>query len=877
MYEEQSRAGTASIFPLKIIIMSATLLVDEFVANRRLFTSPPPMIEVPARQFPVTVHFSAKTELVDYVGKAYKKVCAIHTKLPPGGVLVFLTGQAEVHYLCKRLQKAFPKLEGKKHEKQVNIDDANWQNISEAADGVVAEEEYYDDAEMAENLECGESAFESDSESDLEFSETEECMPSEKIESKCNLEWDAGNSSCLESIKNAFNALTGLENRDGSEKPKIEKRTSINNTGPLYVLPLYALLPAASQLKVFGAVPEGARLVVVATNVAETSITIPGIRYVVDCGRVKEKVFECTSGITRYEVGWISKASAAQRAGRSGRTGPGHCYRLYSSAIFNDTFPEFSRPEILRAPVESLVLTLKSMNIVKVSHFPFLSEPDKSDLVEAENCLHALSALDVKTGLLTPLGHSLSLYPISPRHSRTLLTAMHIGYSDDTEETCILLAYAGATVAALSLDSPFMMDVGPSEEEGGKALKRSAQAIHLADVDLKSAPSNTNMKSEGKRINVESEGKSMTELDKSNRRKNRQNVKYCHPLSDALGVVKTLRAYEASQDPEEFCRKNNMHARILYEMSKLRKQLIHIYLVFSRDAGGNDVSVYDRITVAELEAVWKAEEKRQNLSVKQELILRQAICAGWADRVAHKVSILEMLKSNGSEDKKKHKAIQYQTCTTVEKVYVHPSSSLRKHAPDYVVFNELVRTSRPYMKSITSVDAQWLVTYAIALCTFSKPLSDPPPCYDSKTDDICCWVSPSFGPHMWKLPLQQCSLKSKKHRIAVFACALLQGKVLPGMKLLSQELAADPSILVIPSGIAHKRASELLHALEAAAVDSRCKLRCMWNVQSDFLFQEILLWVQKKAHSHLENLWKKLKLEAQEDGRTLFGRKKKRK
>ncbi|KAI5069161.1 hypothetical protein GOP47_0015462 [Adiantum capillus-veneris] len=742
LYEEQSEEGTPSIYPLKIIIMSATLLVDEFVANRRLFNSPPPIIEVPARQFPVTVHFSAKTELMDYVGKAYKKVCAIHRKLPPGGVLVFLTGQAEVHYLCKRLQKAFPKLEGKKHNKQVNSGDTDLQIISEAADGVVAEDEFYDDAEMVENLELGESALESDSESDLEYSETEECKPAEKIESKNNLEWTMGDSSCLESIKDAFDALTELQNKDGSERPKTEKRAPINNTGPLYVLPLYALLPATSQLKIFGAVPEGSRLVVVATNVAETSITIPGIRYVVDCGRAKEKIFERATGITRYEVGWISKASAAQRAGRSGRTGPGHCYRLYSSAIFNDTFPEYSRPEIYRTPIEGLVLMLKSMNIVKVNHFPFLSEPNKSDLAEAENCLYALSALNSNTSLLTPLGHSLSSYPISPRHSRMLLTAMQIGCSDEAKETCILLAYAGATVAALSLDSPFMTDINPPEDQGGKTLKRSAQVLHSADVDPKSARNYADTKSKGKRIDVESEGKNVAELDKSSRRKIRQSANYRHPLSDALGVVKALRAYEASGDPEEFCRKNNWHARILYEMSKLRKQLIHIYLVFSKERGKKDFSFSDGISVADVEAVWKAEGKCQDLSVKHEIVLRQAICAGWADRVARKVSILEMLKGNGSEEKKKHKAIQYQTCTTEEKVYIHPSSSLRKHAPDYVVFNELVRTSST----------------------------------------------------------MRCSLKSKKHRIAVFACALLQGKVLPSMKLLSQVLAADPSILIIPSG-----------------------------------------------------------------------------
>lgn len=96
---------------------------------------------------------------------------------------------------------------------------------------------------------------------------------------------------------------------------------------PVHVVPLYAMLTADEQATVFRPPPEGHRLVVVATNVAETSITIPGISYVVDCGRQKRRVAQRGSGISQFEVGWVSKASADQRAGRAGRTGPGHCYR----------------------------------------------------------------------------------------------------------------------------------------------------------------------------------------------------------------------------------------------------------------------------------------------------------------------------------------------------------------------------------------------------------------------------------------------------------------------------------------------------------------------------------------------------------------------
>ena len=105
-------------------------------------------------------------------------------------------------------------------------------------------------------------------------------------------------------------------------------------------------------MKVFEPVPEGTRLCVVATNIAETSLTIPGIKYVVDCGKAKERKYDASTGLHTFQIGWTSKASADQRAGRAGRVGPGHCYRLFSSAVFNDYFEQFQQPEILRVPIE---------------------------------------------------------------------------------------------------------------------------------------------------------------------------------------------------------------------------------------------------------------------------------------------------------------------------------------------------------------------------------------------------------------------------------------------------------------------------------------------------------------------------------------------
>lgn len=383
------------IFPLKLVLMSATLRVDDFTSTK-LFLTPPPVIEVPTRQFPVTVHFSKKTEIVDYIGQAYKKVLAIHKRLPPGGILVFVTGQREVEYLCRKLLNASRELilkasignDGAVVHETNSAEGADMKEISEAYEihGSSATQQTdrfsaYDENGQDVCEDESEFSYNSETDSDLEFDEDDHLKNSENNEDFDNILGEQGN---LASLKSAFEALSGKApsnsnsggeqtlsvNKDGSfdqSKNYKEKRAIEDSPGSLFVLPLYAMLPAASQLRVFEEVKEGERLVVVATNVAETSLTIPGIKYVVDTGREKVKNYNSCNGMETYEVQWISKASAAQRTGRAGRTGPGHCYRLYSSAVFNNILPDFSHAEVSKVPIHGVVLLLKSMLIKKVS------------------------------------------------------------------------------------------------------------------------------------------------------------------------------------------------------------------------------------------------------------------------------------------------------------------------------------------------------------------------------------------------------------------------------------------------------------------------------------------------------------------------------
>ena len=243
---------------------------------------------------------------------------------------------------------------------------------------------------------------------------------------------------------------------------------------PMHILPLYSLLPNDQQMLVFKPPPEGHRLVIISTNVAETSLTIPGIRYVVDSGRAKERNYDPQSGVQSFAVSWISKASASQRSGRAGRTGPGHCYRLYSSALYENHFEKFSKPEILRMPIEGVVLNMKAMNIDAVTNFPFPTPPDRYALKKAEDLLTHLGALDRPTqtkmiagvqqagaagGRITDLGKKMGGYPVSPRFAKMLVVGEQNG----------CLPYVIAIVACLSVGDPFIheqaLEVDEDEDE----------------------------------------------------------------------------------------------------------------------------------------------------------------------------------------------------------------------------------------------------------------------------------------------------------------------------------------------------------------------------------------------------------------------------
>ncbi|WP_346620298.1 ATP-dependent RNA helicase HrpA [Blastococcus montanus] len=203
------------------------------------------------------------------------------------------------------------------------------------------------------------------------------------------------------------------------------------------VVPLYSRLSAADQHKVFA--PHAGRRVVLSTNVAETSLTVPGIRYVIDPGTARISRYSHRTKVQRLPIEPVSQASARQRSGRCGRLGPGIAIRLYTEADF-DSRPEFTDPEILRTNLASVLLQMAALDLGAVEDFPFVDPPDRRAVADGLALLEELHALD-EHGKLTETGRALAALPLDPRMARMVVEADKRGVLDE-----VLVIAAGLTI-----------------------------------------------------------------------------------------------------------------------------------------------------------------------------------------------------------------------------------------------------------------------------------------------------------------------------------------------------------------------------------------------------------------------------------------------
>uniref|UniRef100_A0AAY5KD00 RNA helicase n=1 Tax=Esox lucius TaxID=8010 RepID=A0AAY5KD00_ESOLU len=400
--------------------------------------------------------------------------------------------------------------------------------------------------------------------------------------------------------------LTGQEEIDTACEILYERMKSLGPDVPeLIILPVYSALPSEMQTRIFDPAPPGSRKVVIATNIAETSLTIDGIYYVVDPGFVKQKVYNSKTGIDQLVVTPISQAQAKQRAGRAGRTGPGKTYRLYTERAYRDEMLTTNVPEIQRTNLASTVLSLKAMGINDLLSFDFMDAPPMETLITAMEQLYTLGSLDDE-GLLTRLGRRMAEFPLEPMLCKMLIMSVHLGCSEEML----------TIVSMLSVQNVFYR---PKDKQA------------LAD---------------------------------------QKKAKFHQAEGDHLTLLAVYNSWKNNKFSNPWCYENFIQARSLrrYRCLSLRHKL--------------DVVSCGKATVR----------------------VQKAICSGFFRNAA-----------------KKDPQEGYRTLIDQQVVYIHPSSALFNRQPEWVVYHELVLTTKEYMREVTTIDPRWLVEFSPAFFKVSDP------------------------------------------------------------------------------------------------------------------------------------------------------------
>ncbi|KAJ0038925.1 hypothetical protein Pint_23699 [Pistacia integerrima] len=377
--------------------------------------------------------------------------------------------------------------------------------------------------------------------------------------------------------------------------------TTKREVSKLEILPIYSQLPADLQAKIFQKAEEGARKCIVATNIAETSLTVDGIYYVIDTGYGKMKVYNPKMGMDALQVFPVSRAAADQRAGRAGRTGPGTCYRLYTeSAYLNELLPS-PVPEIQRTNLGNVVLLLKSLKVDNLLDFDFMDPPPADNILNSMYQLWVLGALN-NVGGLTDLGWKMVEFPLDPPLAKMLLMGEQLGCLDEVL----------TIVSMLSVPSVFFRPKDRAEESDAAREKFFVQE------------------------------------------------------SDHLTLLYVYQQWKEHQYRGDWCSDHYLHVKSLRKAREVRSQLLDILktLKIPLTSSGHD---YD--------------------------IVRKAICSAYFHNAAR-------LKGVG----------EYVNCRNGMPCHLHPSSAIYGlgYTPEYLVYHELILTTKEYMQCATAVEPYWL-------------------------------------------------------------------------------------------------------------------------------------------------------------------------
>ena len=760
-YSNKNIKEEKNVLPLRLIIMSATLRVNEFSENK-IFSGilKPRIVEISSRQYPVHIYHSKKTEN-DYINEAFKYCCKIHSRLPEGNVIVFLTGKREILDLCRKLRDEFM---GIKEEDELEKDN-NKENIN-----IIKEQPKFNEQEGKNGK------------------NNEEKKEEEKI---------------VEEIEeNAKNIIT-------EDK---------NNYSPVIVLPLYSSMEPEEQMKIYQE-HKGKRMIVVSTNVAETSLTIPNVRYVVDSGRVKKRIYKSGLSFSTFKIEWISQASSNQRSGRAGRTCEGYCYRLYSNGLYVK-MEKFNEPQISTCPLSQVILTLKNMKVKNIYNFPFVTKPklyfidkslehlvnvgavdipdieninklnrimnmlkndskdinningkDNNDIDNESNINEENEEIDKRkdSTTITEIGKLMAKFPVEPKLGKILIMANNFD----------LLEYAILIVAILSIENLIdFTSLNISKKEFIEILKEINAYNNLSDILTYVSLAILTLNGKNKKISINS--KKITEL------KNLSN--------QLISLCK-------------------------YNFKKNVKKLSDISLP------SND----------------------------QEILLLQIILSSFIDNIARKRVLFDSvgneIKNNSNNTNKKEdqiirKKIVYECNENNKECKIYNYSTLSDIIPEFLIYTEIIsENNNNFLHLCSSFKTDWLYNLGGNLVKTSLSLNTKEPYYNKKIDSIFCFVDIIYGYKRWEINNVGVEMSSDEPKFYYyFARFLLEGEIIDELKKYKKMLNSNPNIITNKISDMYIKVSKLIVGLKGNKICNKDGLIKKLKKDKNFLKDAIIMW-----------------------------------
>ena len=399
--------------------------------------------------------------------------------------------------------------------------------------------------------------------------------------------------------------LTGQEEIETCQELLTERTRALGSKiRELVIVPIYANLPSDMQSKVFEKTPPGARKVVLATNIAETSLTIDNIIYVIDPGFNKQNSYNARTGMESLIVTPVSKASANQRAGRAGRVAAGKCFRLFTAWAYQHELEDNTVPEIQRVNLGNVVLLLKSLGINDLIHFDFLDPPPHETLVLALEQLYALGALN-HMGELTKLGRRMAEFPCDPMMSKMILASEKYKCSEEI-----------LTIAAMLSNN-------------SSIFYRPKDKIIHADTARKN---------------------------------------FFLPGGDHITLLNVYKQWADTDYSSQWCYENYIQHRSMKRSRDIRDQLEGLLQRVEIELVSNPLDIDN---------------------------IRKAVTAGYFYHTSR-------LSKGGN----------YKTMKHQQTVMIHPNSSMFEELPRFLVYHELVFTTKEYMRNVIEVKNDWLLEVA---------------------------------------------------------------------------------------------------------------------------------------------------------------------